>query len=383
MEIEKSLNYSELDKYLKNDFSRDLESAADFFGHLYVRRAGFNVQEGIKIFERQGENGRIAFYKDHFGTHPSSLTRYQTLVSQAKEIANAEIEKLHKAEEEKMGLEARYVGIVTRTYKDILKREPDQGGLQYHVNQMKNGMNELQLRQVFLISEEYKGKFIYPEIVKKLYMNILRQQPNQDKLTYYVDRMKGGWSEQQVRNDLERIKNAAIAEQETKREDQLKKELAEKQKAGEERKRLEEEKKKELEARYVGIVTRTYKDILKRDPDPGGLQTYVDFMKKGWSEQKVRNTLLDSQEYKQMIAKEALQNQKSIQVGDTVTVANTGGIGLLLRSSPGLKYPKITNLPDGTRMKVIGGPVQADGYIWWRLQGNPGTGWSVGNWLAP
>lgn len=84
-----------------------------------------------------------------------------------------------------------------------------------------------------------------------------------------------------------------------------------------------------------------------------------------------------------MIAKEALHKQKSIQVGSTVTVANTGGIGLHLRSSPGLKYPKITNLPDGTGMKVIGGPVQADGYTWWKIQGNQGTGWSVGNWLAP
>ena len=226
---------------LKKDFSRDQESAADFFGLLFVRRAGFNVQQAIKFFERQKENSIIAYIRDHIETHPSMRTRYETLVKQIEEIANEEIEKLRKAEE----------------------------------------------------------------------------------------------------------------------------------------------KKKQLEARYVGIVTRAYKDILKRTPDQGGLQTYVDFMKKGWSEQKVRNTLLGSQEYKQMIAKETSQKQKSIQIGSTVMVVNTDGIGLRLRSSPGLKYPEITNLPDGTRMKVIGGPVQANGYTWWKVQDNPGTGWCVGNWLAP
>ena len=199
------------------------------------------MQQAIKFFERQKENSIIAYIRDHIETHPSMRTRYETLVKQIEEIANEEIEKLRKAEE----------------------------------------------------------------------------------------------------------------------------------------------KKKQLEARYVGIVTRAYKDILKRTPDQGGLQTYVGLMKKGWSEQKVRNTLLGSQEYKQMIAKETSQKQKSIQIGSTVMVVNTDGIGLRLRSSPGLKYPEITNLPDGTRMKVIGGPVQANGYTWWKVQDNPGTGWCVGNWLAP
>ena len=197
------------------------------------------------------------------------------------EKQKAEEERKRLEEEKNKELETRYVEIVTRTYKDILKREPDPEGLQYHVNKMKDGMNERQLRSVFLSSEEYKEKFVYPDTVKKLYMNILKQSPNQERLTYYVGLMKGGWSEQQVRDDLERINKAVTAEQEKKREDQLKKEFAEKQKAEEERKRLEEEKNKELETRYVGIVTRAYKDILKRTPDQGGLQTYVDFMKKG------------------------------------------------------------------------------------------------------
>jgi len=67
-----------------------------------------------------------------------------------------------------------------------------------------------------------------------------------------------------------------------------------------------------------------------------------------------------------------------------VRVANTSGYGLRLRTGPGLSYSVITTLSEGTQMTVIDGPVQADGYTWWRITGSPGTGWSaVGNWLVP
>jgi hypothetical protein len=67
-----------------------------------------------------------------------------------------------------------------------------------------------------------------------------------------------------------------------------------------------------------------------------------------------------------------------------VTVANTSGYGLRLRTGPGLGYSVITTLSEGTQMTVIDGPVQADGYTWWKITGSPGTGWSaVGNWLVP
>jgi uncharacterized protein YraI len=70
--------------------------------------------------------------------------------------------------------------------------------------------------------------------------------------------------------------------------------------------------------------------------------------------------------------------------GKQVTVANTSGMGLYLRSGPGINQPVITGLTEGTTMSVIGGPVQADGYTWWNITGSQGTGWSaVGEWLTP
>jgi hypothetical protein len=76
------------------------------------------------------------------------------------------------------------------------------------------------------------------------------------------------------------------------------------------------------------------------------------------------------------------------QVGITVTVTYTGGLGLRLRNCANLSCSIITTLPEGTQMNVFSGPTQADGYTWWAIQGYMGgtlyTGWSaVGNWLVP
>jgi thiol-disulfide isomerase/thioredoxin len=71
-----------------------------------------------------------------------------------------------------------------------------------------------------------------------------------------------------------------------------------------------------------------------------------------------------------------------------VTIANTSNIGLNLHNNPSEDSPVIIALPEGTQMGVIGGPVQADGYTWWKIKGMMGEvqreGWSaVGEWLTP
>ncbi len=76
------------------------------------------------------------------------------------------------------------------------------------------------------------------------------------------------------------------------------------------------------------------------------------------------------------------------QIGATVTVSYTGGAGLNLRSTASTSGAVITTLPEGAQMTVFSGPVQANGYTWWAIQGvvsgTSYTGWSaVGNWLTP
>lgn len=78
------------------------------------------------------------------------------------------------------------------------------------------------------------------------------------------------------------------------------------------------------------------------------------------------------------------QTQPAATSGLTKTVANTGGYGINLRSSPGINSTVIAKLTDGTKVTVIGSPRSADGYIWWNVSASNGTGWSaVGDWLTP
>ena len=48
------------------------------------------------------------------------------------------------------------------------------------------------------------------------------------------------------------------------------------------------------------MVRQAYRDILQREPDPSGLQSYTDaVVNRGWSDAAVRRSLLSSQEYAQ------------------------------------------------------------------------------------
>jgi uncharacterized protein YraI len=57
---------------------------------------------------------------------------------------------------------------------------------------------------------------------------------------------------------------------------------------------------------------------------------------------------------------------------------------LSYRSGPGLNYARLALIKDGTILKVLEGPEEADGYTWWRLQDKDGfIGWAAEDWLQP
>jgi parallel beta-helix repeat protein len=66
------------------------------------------------------------------------------------------------------------------------------------------------------------------------------------------------------------------------------------------------------------------------------------------------------------------------RIGDWVqTTAN-----LNVREGPGLSYTIIDTMPEGTIGQIVGGPVEADGFVWWGVDYAVGVrGWSVENWL--
>jgi hypothetical protein len=76
-----------------------------------------------------------------------------------------------------------------------------------------------------------------------------------------------------------------------------------------------------------------------------------------------------------------------IAVGGWAQVANTR-TGLRVRSEPSSGGRRLTVVPDGTKLRVVGGPVQANGYTWWQVEGfdqrNPSArGWCAGEFLVP
>lgn len=73
-----------------------------------------------------------------------------------------------------------------------------------------------------------------------------------------------------------------------------------------------------------------------------------------------------------------------IVVGSRVEVSGTGEFGLRLRSGPGLDYVTYKILPEGSVLKVLGGPEEAGGNIWWRVEDEEEVvGWVVEGWLEP
>jgi hypothetical protein len=72
-----------------------------------------------------------------------------------------------------------------------------------------------------------------------------------------------------------------------------------------------------------------------------------------------------------------------IQIGGYVRVSGTGGRGLRARSGPGTSYEIVTRFSEGRQLLVLAGPVEAEGYAWWRVHGDQGEGWCADGWLVP
>lgn len=65
-------------------------------------------------------------------------------------------------------------------------------------------------------------------------------------------------------------------------------------------------------------------------------------------------------------------------------VANTDDVGVNFRNGYGRSNELITVLDEGTIGLVIDGPIEEDGFIWWRIELEDGIrGWIVEQYLAP
>jgi TorA maturation chaperone TorD len=162
--------------------------------------------------------------------------------------------------------------IIRRAYEDILHREPDQEGLRHYRTEMiDNGWTEQDVRQALRKSAEHDAvsQSSADRIVKRAYQDILGRDPDYNGLVMYRNRIvTDGWDEYDVREALR--KSPEFRQKNTMT-----------------RQKAEE------------IVTRAYRSVLGRDPDPAGMENYVQgVLRKHWSEADVARDLRNSDEYR-------------------------------------------------------------------------------------
>lgn len=68
--------------------------------------------------------------------------------------------------------------------------------------------------------------------------------------------------------------------------------------------------------------------------------------------------------------------------GATVAVANTGGTGVNMRATASVDGEIVNVVLDGTELTVIGEPEEADGFLWWPVEGEAGSGYIVEDYLV-
>jgi len=68
--------------------------------------------------------------------------------------------------------------------------------------------------------------------------------------------------------------------------------------------------------------------------------------------------------------------------GAIVAVANTGGAGVNMRSFASVDGEIVAVVLDGTELTVIGEAEAADGYVWWPVEGESGSGYIVEDFLT-
>ncbi len=72
-----------------------------------------------------------------------------------------------------------------------------------------------------------------------------------------------------------------------------------------------------------------------------------------------------------------------IRPGALVVITGTGGGGLRLRSLATTDADVLATGREGTVVTVLEGPVEADGYVWWKVRTPDGDeGWAAANWLV-
>jgi len=76
---------------------------------------------------------------------------------------------------------------ITQYYRDILKREPDNEGLQHYLNEIKSGRITLDdLKTIFENSPEFKMLNDLSQNITQYYSDILKREPDKEGFHHFL-----------------------------------------------------------------------------------------------------------------------------------------------------------------------------------------------------
>lgn len=152
---------------------------------------------------------------------------------------------------------------IYRAFREVLNRPPDPEGLRLYRNRIiHEGWSEGQMIAQLQRSEEARGTDANAAITRA-YREVLGRDPDPAGLAHYRAKWREGWTQGQIRDDLRRSV--------------------------------------ESRSSYIqNAITRAYRELLGRDPDPAGYATYERLMReRGYSERDVRAAIMSGDEYRQ------------------------------------------------------------------------------------
>lgn len=153
--------------------------------------------------------------------------------------------------------------IVQHAYREVLNRPADPEGLRmYRDRLMHDGWSEQQIVQQLQRSTEARG-INADEAIRRAYREVLGRDPDANGLAHYKAKWRDGWTQGQIRDDLRRSTEGRTGS-------------------------------------IHNAITRAYRELLGREPDPAGYANYERLMReKGMSERELRATLMSGDEYRQ------------------------------------------------------------------------------------
>ena len=153
--------------------------------------------------------------------------------------------------------------IVQRAYREVLNRPPDPEGLRtYRDRVMHEGWSERQVIEQLQRSSEARGTNA-DEAIHRAYREVLGRDADASGLAHYRAKWREGWTQGQIRDDLRRSHEGR-------------------------------------DTHIRDSITRAYRDVLGREPDPAGYANYERLMReRGYSDRDVRQSLMNSEEYRQ------------------------------------------------------------------------------------